>query len=107
MRRFTSFATVLFSLFFLASIASSQDATGKIAGNITDATGARIPGAKVVVTDLATQISKETTSDSEGFYQVLQLPIGSYEVSAEATGFSKSVTRPANALEINQTCGWI
>ena len=34
---------------------------------------------------------------------MLQLPIGHYEVSAEATGFSKSVSRPANALEINQT----
>ncbi|HEX5229622.1 MAG TPA: carboxypeptidase regulatory-like domain-containing protein [Bryobacteraceae bacterium] len=103
MRRFSSYAGLLFSLFFLASLAFSQDATGKIAGNITDATGARIPGAKVVVTNLATQISKEATSDDEGFYQVLQLPIGSYEVSAEAMGFSKSVTRPANALEINQT----
>ena len=35
--------------------------------------------------------------------QVLQLPIGHYEVSAEATGFSKIITRPANPLEINQT----
>jgi len=42
-------------------------------------------------------------TDKQGSYQVLQLPIGNYEVSAEAKGFSKAVARPASALEINQT----
>jgi hypothetical protein len=34
---------------------------------------------------------------------VLQLPIGHYEVSAEAAGFSESVSRPVSPVEINQT----
>lgn len=87
----------------LAPAIHAQDATGKIAGNVTDATGAVVPGATVVVTNLDTKTIKKTLTDKQGFYQVLQLPIGSYEVSAEATGFSKAVSRPANALEINQT----
>ena len=81
----------------------AQDATGKVAGNVKDATGGVIPGATVIVTNLDTKTSKQTATDKQGFYQVLQLPIGNYEVTAEANGFSKAVARPANALEINQT----
>ncbi len=86
-----------------ASAASAQDATGKIAGNVTDPSGAIVPGAHIVVTNLETRTAKEATADTQGYYQVLQLPIGTYEVSAEAPGFSKAVSRPQNALEINQT----
>ena len=98
-----SAATAVLSLLLLTPATWAQDATGKIAGNITDATGAVVPGAKVVVTNLDTQTSKQALANSQGFYQVLQLPIGHYEVSAEAAGFSKSISRPANPLEINQT----
>ena len=96
-------ATALFSLLLLGPATWAQDATGKVAGNITDATGAGVPGAKIVVTNLETNIQKQAVTDDQGFYQVLLLPIGHYEVSAEAQGFSKSVSRPASALEINQT----
>jgi len=97
------FATASLSILLLAAAAWAQDATGKIAGNITDATGAVVPGATIEVTNLETTISKRTVANNQGFYQVLQLPIGHYEVTAEAMGFSKTVSRPANALEINQT----
>jgi hypothetical protein len=96
-------AQAILSLLLLAPATWAQDATGKIAGNITDASGAVIPGATVVVTNLDTKTTKRTVANNQGFYQVLQLPIGHYEVSAEAAGFSKSVSRPANPLEINQT----
>jgi hypothetical protein len=96
-------ATALLSLLLMAPASWAQDATGKIAGNITDASGAVVPGATVVVTNIDTKTTKQTVTSNQGFYQVLQLPIGHYEVSAEATGFSKSVSRPANPLEINQT----
>jgi hypothetical protein len=93
----------MLALLFTAPAMWAQDATGKIAGNVTDASGAVVPAAAVVVTSLDTKTSKKTVTDSRGFYQVLQLPIGYYEVSAQAAGFSKNVTRPASALEINQT----
>jgi Carboxypeptidase regulatory-like domain len=56
-------------------------------GIITDPSGAVVPNAKVTVTHTATSISYQTMSDKSGFYQVLQLPIGSYRVTAEAPGF--------------------
>ncbi len=68
--------TALLSLLLLAPATWAQDATGKIAGNVTDPSGAVVPGAKVVVTNLDTQTSKQTVTNNQGFYQVLQLPIG-------------------------------
>jgi len=101
--RWQCVSTLLAALVLFSLPVTAQDATGKIAGNITDATGAVIPGADVVVTNLETKTTKKTTTNPQGFYQVLQLPIGSYEVSAAATGFGQSIVRPATALEINQT----
>jgi hypothetical protein len=98
----TTTAAVVLALLFLPPAAWSQDATGKIAGNITDATGALVAGATVTVTNLGTKTSKQTVTDNRGSYQVLQLPIGNYQVSAQATGFSKALSQPI-ALEINQT----
>ena len=93
----------LLSSLLMAPAVWAQDATGKVAGTVKDATGGVLSGAVVVVTSLDTKTSKQTVTDKQGFYQVLQLPIGNYEVSAEAKGFSKAVARPAGALEINQT----
>jgi hypothetical protein len=87
---------------FFEPIGSSQDTTGRITGMVYDQSGAVIAGAHITVTDVATQISRRTTSDSAGFYQVLLLPIGNYTVSVDHRGF-KSVTTANIKLEINQT----
>src|SRR5579863_598912 len=54
----------LLSLLLLTPAAWAQDATGKIAGNVTDATGALVAGATVVVTNLDTQTNKQTLTDN-------------------------------------------
>jgi hypothetical protein len=82
--------------------AVAQDATGKIAGVITDPTGAFVPEAKVTATNVDTKISKTVQSDPNGFYQIQPLPVGNYRVSVEAAGFSQ-MTSAESALEINQT----
>jgi len=82
---------------------SAQDATGKIAGNVTDPSGASITGAKITVTNTATSLEKQTSTDRAGYYQVLQLPVGRYQVAAEAPGFARTMVQGTNPLEINQT----
>lgn len=82
---------------------SAQAATGKITGVVTDATGAIVPNAKVTVTNTATNISHDTTTDSSGSYQVLQLPIGSYKIAVNAPGFEETVVESKTALQINET----
>ena len=91
------------ALFVICSLANAQDVTGKIAGVVSDPSGAAIPGAKVTVTNTGTRVSKDATTNSNGFYQVTQLPVGEYQVSAEASGFSKVVANGRNPLDINQT----
>jgi len=87
---------------FLPVTLQAQDATGTVAGIISDPSGAVIPQAKVTVINVGTQISKVATTDANGFYQVQHLPIGNYRVTVELTGFSKTDSSPA-ALDINQT----
>ena len=79
----------------------AQESTGKILGIVTDSNGAVIPDAKITVTDVATKVARDTTSDKDGNFQVLSLPIGSYQVSAEKTGFKKTKS-DAQQLLINQ-----
>ncbi len=87
----------------LALSLQAQDTTGKITGVITDPAGAVVPNVKVTITNLSTNSKHETLSNQAGVYQVLQLPIGSYEVTAVAPGFELVTVRPQTALEINQT----
>ncbi len=87
----------------ICSFAFGQDVTGKIAGIITDPSGGTVANATVTVTDTGRKTSKTATTDTNGFYQVSQLPPGNYQVSAEAPGFSKVVASGQNSVEINQT----
>ncbi|MEK7405783.1 MAG: TonB-dependent receptor [Acidobacteriota bacterium] len=80
-------------LFALCGIARSQATFGVIAGRVTDATGAVIPGARIRVTNQATNISRALSSDALGNYEATHLNPGLYTVAAEAAGFKKSVHR--------------
>ena len=95
-------ALLLFSL-MCAVLAIAQDTTGKITGEVTDATGAGVPNATVTVTNTSTNIGHATTTNGSGMYQVLQLPIGLYRVTAHAPGFDQTSVQSKTALEINQT----
>jgi hypothetical protein len=85
----------------LAWSAWGQD-TGRIAGTVTDPSGAVISGAKISVTNAGTGANRVTTTDKDGNYQVLDLPIGTYRITAEKTGFAKLVTGDQQLL-IGQT----
>ena len=57
---------------------------GTIRGLVTEATGAVVPNAKVVIIDLATNTSRETKTNAEGEYRVFGLRPGKYEVDVSA-----------------------
>ncbi len=71
-----------------------QEASGTIAGNVLDPTGASVAGAKVTVTNAGTNAEITTTTKSNGAYQVPGLPPGTYSVTAEATGFATTRVAP-------------
>ncbi|HYA22570.1 MAG TPA: carboxypeptidase regulatory-like domain-containing protein, partial [Terriglobales bacterium] len=79
-----------------------QEATGRITGTVSDPTGAVVPGVQITVTNTATEVSRKTTTNQDGYYQVLALPIGNYKVTAEHEGF-RTVISDEYKLLINQT----
>ncbi len=67
------FFVVCLNLLLFAS-ASSAQFSGNIAGVVTDPSGGTISGAKVVLTNTATQISATTTTDQTGNFRFLTPP---------------------------------
>jgi hypothetical protein len=85
----------------MISPAFAQQATGTVLGTVTDPQGAVVPGVKITVTNTGTGIAKTATTDKDGAFHVLDLPIGAYIVTAEHPGFAKLNT-DAQTLQINQ-----
>jgi hypothetical protein len=87
------FAVLLVAIFTLGTseVAHAQQATGRIIGNVTDPSGAGVPGVRVEATNVATRVSQETKTDHEGSFEILLLPIGAYDVRVVATGFREQV----------------
>ena len=87
------FSVLLVAIFTLGTseVAHAQQATGRIIGNVTDPSGAGVPGVRVEATNVATRVSQETKTDREGFFEILSLPIGTYDVRVVATGFREQV----------------
>ncbi len=82
-------------------VSSAQDATGRIFGTVYDQQGAVIPEAQITAVNTATQGTRVATSNKDGSFQLLALPIGSYKVTAEHTGF-RTVISTEQKLLINQ-----
>jgi hypothetical protein len=76
--------------------------TGSISGAITDQTGALIPGAKLTITNPAQGIQHKTTSDAKGVYSFPSLPVGEYNLHAEAAGF-KAQNRTGLMVDLDST----
>jgi hypothetical protein len=93
---------LLSSIFLFSNLASAQDASGRVIGNVYDQQGGQVPAAKVTVTNTGTQISHGTVTGKDGYFEVLDLPIGEYNVTVEHEGFIKIVTQ-RQKLQINQS----
>lgn len=91
---------LLFALVCLAGTALAQF-TGNIEGVVQDPTGAAIAQAKLVLTNVATQVAATATSDAAGNYRFLSLAPGTYKVTVQAPGFSNAEARLT--LQTNQT----
>ncbi len=90
MRRLASLLFLSIACFTMALF--GQDITGTIEGTVLDPTGAAVPKAKVTVTNTdRNQALRVLTTDSNGVYSAVLLPIGHYSVKAEAPGFKAEV----------------
>jgi hypothetical protein len=87
-------ATLIFALLATmllpaALCAQSQALNAQIEGVVTDSNGAALPNATVKATNVNTGTERTVTTDSSGVYRIPLLPLGTYRVLAEFTGFKK------------------
>ena len=64
---------------------------GQIVGNVTDPSGAGIPGAKVRAINTQTGVARQTVTTESGNFSVLSLIPGIYSVEVTAPSFQKQV----------------
>lgn len=90
---FLAFApcAILFVLMASPQTASGQAEQGTITGTVRDSSGAVIPGAKVAAREVSTHTVSATVSNGDGYYTIPYLAPGTYDVTAEAAGFSTAV----------------
>jgi Carboxypeptidase regulatory-like domain len=93
-------ATAAMLLCLLGTSMAQDQAT--MNGTVTDRTGAVVPNVKITVSDAEKGVTRDTVSNSAGDYTVAKIPLGTYTVTAEATGFQK-LLRTAIQLTAGQT----
>lgn len=93
--------TLIVVLGWFLPVVQAQTVTGTIVGMVTDPTGAVVPAAKIVVTNDATKVAYNVTTNEAGQYVVPFLSPGKYTAEAEAQGFKKRVVRDV-IVEVEQ-----
>jgi hypothetical protein len=101
-REFVKRHMVWLAMLILAAIPiAAQLPTGAFVGTVRDSSGATIANATVTVRNTDTNLRRTATTEQDGSYRFLELPVGPYELRAEAVGF-KTETRTGLTLEVAQ-----
>lgn len=91
MKQTIKFALLVFLLALIPAGSLLAQITGQLRGTVSDASGGSVANAKITVKDLETGQLRDQTTNSQGEFAFDLLQVGSYEVRAEATGFSVAV----------------
>lgn len=71
---------------------------GTVAGLVTDASGGTVEGAAITLTDKSTSTARTTTSNEAGRYLLANVPPGTYEITANKSGFNLARVREVNVV---------
>ena len=85
-----------------ALFAQSQANTGTIEGAINDPSGKTIPGAEVTIVNVDTNFTRVLTTDTEGRFRGVLLPLGAYKLTVKAKNFGTLIREGIN-LAVGQT----
>ncbi len=75
--------------------ASAQTLYGSLTGNVTDTSGAVVPNVKIEALNVATGISRQTTTDDRGIFLLSDLQAGTYRITVSAPSFGSRVQEGA------------
>jgi len=90
------------ALFLLPSYTWAQEVTASIVGTVVDPSGAAVSGATITARDLDRGTVLATTTNDAGAFNIPGVPVGKYQVKAEAKGF-QTVINQAFTVTLNQT----
>src|SRR5580704_921810 len=100
---FSSLWTILVLILTLPAAVYSQVVGGTLSGTVTDPSGAAIANATLSIKNMATGVSTDVTSNSQGIYNAPNLLPGSYEAIVSAAGFeTKTLSNIVLAVGVQQ-----
>ena len=99
-RHFTSAALFLLAIGVVAAPAFAQTGAASLTGLVSDQSGATVPGATVTGTNQATNVAYTAVTNEAGNYTITAVPVGTYVVKAELSGFKTAMTTPIH-IEAN------
>ncbi|MBZ5702466.1 MAG: carboxypeptidase-like regulatory domain-containing protein [Acidobacteriia bacterium] len=94
-------AAVLLVALLAPPLAHAQSTGGRIRGTVLDASGGSVAAATVILTNEATGAKRDAQSSGTGEYMFLEVPVGSYQVEVQMTGFKKYL-RKGIVLQLNE-----
>jgi hypothetical protein len=81
----------------------AQQTLGSLNGTVVDPSGAAVVAATVTATNASINVTRTTTTQGNGFYQIFNLPIGSYVVTVKHEGFESTETNGITVQEARTT----
>jgi hypothetical protein len=92
------------TLIFLNALKMQGQAfvNGAITGRVMDQSGAVLPGAQIVLTNLDSSVIYTTTVSADGLYRFPDIPPGVYSLEATKAGFKRFIQRPV-LIQVNST----
>src|SRR5438876_8666401 len=93
-RSVVSFLTLCLTLHVFPAAAFAQTGAASLTGIISDQSGAKVPGATVTATNQATNVAYTAVSNQVGNYSISSVPVGTYVLKAELSGFKTATTEP-------------
>jgi hypothetical protein len=83
-----------------SAVVLRADVTGSIQGTVKDRSDASVAGAKIVATNVETNLTQETVSGADGTFSMLALPVGTYKLTVTAKGF-RPLTETNIVVKVN------
>jgi outer membrane receptor protein involved in Fe transport len=97
-----SIARLFLAALVSACLSLAQQITGSVTGTVTDPAGAAVSGAMVKLVNTGTDATQSASTDAEGNFRFLLLPLGNYSVQVSAPGF-KSFVRAGIVVEVDRS----
>ena len=84
---------LLVGVSLLVSVPAFGQTTGEIRGTVKDPSGAVVQGATVTASEVSTSSVRATATGDDGSFDIPEVPVGTYSVAAEASGFKRYVAK--------------